>query len=104
MGMLNLGEKNGTDGGVQHEHEHTTCIATNWICMCVFDCKLKVYTWAFVSQKQNDQIYFQMYKLGFEWKSGRGIGGEGGHMCKRGGNLAKKRKEGLFEAVFEAGW
>ena len=72
--------------------------------VCVFDCKLKVYTWAFVSQKQNDQIYFQMYKLGFEWKSGRGVGGEGGHMCKRGGNLAKKRKEGLFAAVFEAGW
>ena len=25
-----------------------------------------------MSQKQNDQIYFQMYKLGFERKSGRG--------------------------------
>ena len=37
-------------------------------------------------------------------KKWEGVGGEGGHMCKRGGNLAKKPKEGLFEAVFEAGW
>ena len=30
-----------------------------------------------MSQKQNDQIYFQMYKFGFETKSGSGGGRAG---------------------------
>ena len=49
-------------------------------------------------------VDLQMSMLGLGEKHAEGgVGGEGGHMCKRGGNLAKKRKEGLFEAVFEAG-
>ena len=48
------------------------------------------------------KFIFKCTNLALNEKVGGGLG-EGGHMCKRGGNLAKKRKEGLFEAVFEAG-